>query len=302
LVVSIDIDGMPDELGLSNEHTEQSLFWGDDPAVQIPENSRSSTSRIDRILRKKLSLPTAGPDAETVIWGRARAKQSNARRAAEGLPPREDFWGKVDEERREMRVFLKVTKPQLERVKLAAPIYSARIQATVFRPEILQQVSLEPNERGTGERRSLRVTGLDDRVLKLVDTKPAFLRDGFFRARVVQRVRLGGVRTNVWTVNRVTGDIGSVNRRTLVPAPVTVGGIAIGWNEMVVYPERWVRNNQWVIKDPDWQKHTLLVVTADRIVGEFTQMVRSQPLHIHSSPQLPESGTTPEAVPETDAY
>lgn len=295
LIVSIDVNGLPDEMGLAGEHTAQALLWNDGHAIRITGNNRSSTARIDKIFRAKLSLPPVGPDPETVSWGRARLKKANAGRATKGLLPLDDYWGRVEEEQREMRVFLRVPESELTRLKLEAPAYAARIEASVFRPEIVQQLPLATGRRGTGEMRSLRVTGLDDQILKLVDTTPAFLRDGLFRVHAVQTSPRGRVRTSVWTVNRLTGDIGSVSRRTLVEGPVSVGGVALGWNEINLHPAKWIRNNEWVIKDPDWQRNTLLVMTVDRIIGQFSREVHSERLAVQFPPEAPVGGNSPES-------
>lgn len=284
LIVSIEVNGLPVEMGLTGEHTAQALRWADGHEIRIAENNRSSTARIHEIFRAKLSLPAVGADQETVRWGRAQLKKANAERATKGLPPlppMDDYWGWVEEEQREMRINLMIPESQLARVKLVAPAYTARIEASAFRPEIVQQLPLEPGRRGTGEMRSLRITELDDQVLKLVETTPAFLRDGLFRVRAIQGSSARGrLQSRVWTVNRFTGDIQSVSRRTLVQVPVSVGGVAISWNEITLHPTTWVRNNEWVIKDPDWRKNTTLLMTVDRVIGHFTQTIRSEQLAV----------------------
>jgi hypothetical protein len=294
-IVSIDVKGLPDEMGLMNEHSDQALLWADGHVLRMPDNNRSSTARLDKVFRAQLSLPALEPDPETVSWNRARLQKTNAERAAKGLHPLDDYWSRVEAEEREMTVFLRVPESELARMKLEAPAYAARIDASLFRSEIVQQVPLEPGRRGTGEMRSLRVTGLDDYVLKLVDTTPAFLRDGLFRVRTLPNIPRYRASTFVWAVNQHTGDIQSVSRRTVVEVPVRVGGVSLSWQEIKINPPRWIRNNEWVRKDPDWQKNTLLVMTVDRVVGRFTREIRSERLAIQFPPEMPAGGSPPES-------
>jgi hypothetical protein len=299
LIVSIEVNGLPEEMGLVGEHTAQALLWDDGQVIRIDQPRQSSTSRVDKVFRAKLALPAVGPDPETVSWGRARLKKANAERATKGLPPLDDYWGLVEDEQRKMRVYLSMPESQLARLKLQAPAYTAHLEASLVRPEIMQQVPLEPGTRGTGELRSLLVTGLDDRVLKHVETTPAFFRDGLFQVHSVRKLPKPRLRTSVWTVNRLTGDLASVGRRSLVVTEISVGGVAIKWNETTLSPAKWIRNNEWVVKDPDWQRNTLLVMTVDRVVGHFTREIRSGRLAVQFPPEVPAGVNLPEGSTST---
>jgi hypothetical protein len=97
-------------------------------------------------------------------------------------------------------------------------------------------------------------------------------------------------------VSRTTGDIQEAYNRSLVPVAITVGGVAIAWSEVVMYPARWVRDGQSVIKDPDWRKNMSLVVTASPVVGRFTRAIRGDNLAVQFPPETPATGNPPQSA------
>lgn len=290
--VWIRVDGLPDDLGLNGNYRSQALLWDEAPAIRNRERGRVEVSTIESFFRKSLSLPAVARDPETIRWGQARLKELNAKRATKGLSPLEDYWDQPLDETRYLRTYFRITETELQRLKTHAPDYVAQFDAVIVRPEIWQELPLEPGQRGRGPARTLRIVSVDDYVVKVVDTTPAYLRVGLFQTRAGRP--FDALRTRLWNVGRATGDIRLANRRSLVPNAVSVGGVAFVWSEVHVSPAQWIRNDRYVPKDPDWQKNTRLVVTVDRGLGHFERTIRGEDLAVQFPPDPSAAAVAPD--------
>jgi hypothetical protein len=77
-----------------------------------------------------------------------------------------------------------------------------------------------------------------------------------------------------------------------------MGGIALTWSEVKVSSARWIRDNQWVAKDPAWAAHTEFVVVAYAVGHPFTRDIRGEKLAVRFPTMPPASGVGPDNAAE----
>jgi len=298
--LAFEVQGLPDGLDLVGQKIDHTWRWTDGPSF-VREGFtpyESGQSSLAAAVRRKFSLPVPQEDVETSRWHEARRAEMEAKRAASGraprtIPLRPAFRGTL--------IGSEVPLPPsiIARIHANPPAYEARIQAVVMRPEIVTEMPIRLNARGSSESRAFQVVrlapttgsrsllpaveGLD---LRIVHTEPSAAKNGLWHMALLRSNARRQWGDAIMAANHVTGELnwlGTYGRGS--SAKALIGGVAIGWESFRVHPGRLVRNDQFVLRDPEWLDHTTLVVLAGKAVGGFTRVVKADKFELEPSRQ-----------------
>lgn len=294
LRVRLRTAGLPEDMKLFGERIEQKWHWTDSLSFKRSGTGyRNSVQDADvHVLRAALALREFPADPETDAWRRARWDQMNAGRVARGqqpLPPPEPRVGRAG-------IILSadtwLPPSIMARMRAEPPAYTATVHGIIARVHLSAELPAKAGARGSGESRTFHILQQEGNRLALVTTIPSVKKTGLWQVLLGKQTgrREYFFRDRLVLVNRATGDISEVGRGySQSPRAVQVGGVVIGWEAISLYPSWVVRNEKWVLQDPQWQDHSTLILLTDQEVTRFTREVKADGFRVrHGATDKPE--------------
>jgi len=295
LNLKLRVRGLPDELAVVTENVRQTWSWPN--GLKLTRGGRAyswwNDSPGDAVLRRAYALPPEDP--ETLQWMKVRRERTNARinanRAARGLPPIPPYAPPPRPAKGDgtlLSDYVSLPNSILAKMKVEPPAYRADAKWILYRPEAVAELPLKVGARAVGGARTFHIAQFIERRPLVISTHASVTQYGVWNsAAVSSEFRNWFFRERFAAVNRVTGDINEVRNGQVGSKQLFVGGVIVDWNVLEVYPTNVIRNDQDVVKDPQWIEHTTLVFLVDRDVALFDRVVETAKFELEPDPATP---------------
>lgn len=296
LKVPLKAYGVPADMIVTGGNAVQTWSWAAGPTFTRNGHSYFQSFPRDSGLRKVFSLPELPDDPETVQWWKARRDKANADRVGRGLPPNYQRPPLPMGDWMLMSISTMMPQSIMARIRQQPPTYEATVQCVLWHPEIVIELPLKPDARGSSRSQTFRLNkfALPSSYRKgvipgvgFVSTVSSVEKAGLWQGALTVRSGSGSspryLSYQMALMNRATGDIRWAGVYGSSARSVQIGGVRIDWNSLPIRPPTVIRNGQWVIKDEQWLEHTTLVLMEDKEVARFARTVKTERLELESS-------------------
>lgn len=290
LNLKIRARGLPENHTVAADTAVQTWTWPNGLTLKRTTSFSGENFSWSATVRKAYALPVPpSKDPETDQWLAEQRGQNNAERRPRGLPPFNP--GQPPAPVGDgvlMRGYISLPNSFFAKMRTEPPLYQADLHCILFRPEIVTELPLKVNARGSGGSQSFWLQSLgvlkagqaaedDDVMVVMIATRPSVAKAGlWYSAFIGSEFRSWLFRGHLLSVNHVTGDVIPLWPANPGSREALIGGVVISWNPLVVSQRRVIRQDRWVAADPHWREHTTLVYVEDQEVARFTRQVRTE--------------------------